>query len=75
MNKMLGTEEGAAEYMEKYVNSWSTHEEFLAVIGPEKVEKLTKNITTAHLMDPFRKYIKSGDEVARLMQESIFANK
>ncbi len=73
MNKMLGTEEGTAEYMEKYVNSWSTQEEFLNVIGRDKVEKLSKNITTSHLMDPFRKYIKSDDQVKKLMQESIFA--
>lgn len=72
MNNMLASEEGTAEYMEKYVNSWSTQEEFLEVIGQEKVDKLSKNISTAHLMEPFVKYLKSRDEVKRLMEDSIY---
>jgi glutaconate CoA-transferase subunit A len=74
MNKMLASEEGTVEYMEKYVNSWSTQEEFLHVIGQGQIEKLSKNISTAHLMDPFRQYVKSQDQVMRLMEESIYAN-
>ncbi len=74
MNKMLGTAEGTAEYKEKYIDSWSGEQAFLAVIGQEKIDKITTNISTAHLMDPFRKYIKSEDEVKTLMNESIFAN-
>jgi glutaconate CoA-transferase subunit A len=72
MNKMLGSEEGALEYRAKYVDSWHTHEEYLAVIGQEKIDKIMNNPTT-HLMDPYRKWIKTEDEVASLMKESIFA--
>lgn len=72
MNKMLGSEEGTEEYMEKYVYSWTTHEEFLKVIGQESIDKISRNISTAHLMEPFQKYIKSPGEVQKLMEESIF---
>lgn len=74
MNKMLGTVEGATEYKEKYVDGWKTQEEFLAVIGPEKIGKLTNGISTAHLMEPFRKYVIAEDKVGKLMKESIYAN-
>jgi glutaconate CoA-transferase subunit A len=72
MNKMLASDEGTTEYMEKYVYSWTTHEEFLAVIGQEKIDKLSKNIATAHLMDPYRKYFIPDGEVKGLVKESIF---
>jgi glutaconate CoA-transferase subunit A len=74
MNKLLATEEGTAEYMDKYVHSWATQEEYLDVIGRGKLATLSGNITTAHLMEPFRKYVKSGDQVEQLMQESVFAD-
>jgi len=72
MNKMLGSADGAAEYKAKYVDGWNTQEEFLAMIGKEKIEKITTNPTT-HLMDPYRKWIKTDDEIQALMQESRFA--
>ncbi len=73
MNKMLGTAEGAAEYKAKYIDSWNTHEEFLALIGKEKIDRLSNNPTT-HLMDPYRKWIKTDKELKALMKESIFAD-
>ena len=72
MNKMLGSADGAAEYKAKYVDGWNTHEEFLALIGKEKIDKIMTNPTT-HLMDPYRKWIKTDDEIGALMQESRFA--
>jgi len=68
MNKMLRTEEGTQEYIEKFVKSYNTVEEYLDVIGKEKIEKLT-NTDTAFLMDPYRKWIKSDEEIKALMQE------
>jgi len=73
MNKMLGSPEGTAEYVEKYIDSWRTNEEFLAVIGKEKIAALSKDISTAHLMNPFRQWIKTADEIKALMGESIFS--
>lgn len=66
MNKMLKTEEGTQEYIEKYVKSYNTPEEFLQVIGKEKIDKLT-NTATAFLMDPYKKWIKSDEEIKQLM--------
>ena len=72
MNKMLGTAEGTAEFQKKYIDSWQTHEEYLALIGSGTIEKIMKNATT-HLMDPYRKWIKSDQEIAELMTQSKFA--
>jgi glutaconate CoA-transferase subunit A len=72
MNKMLGTQEGTQEFTKKYIDSWQTHEEYLALIGNAKMEKIMNNATT-HLMDPYRKWIKSDQEIAALMTQSTFA--
>jgi glutaconate CoA-transferase subunit A len=66
MNKMLKTEEGTVEYIDKYVKSYSTPEEFLNVIGKEKVEQLCQSATN-FLVDPYRKWIKSDAEIKELM--------
>lgn len=66
MNKMLKTEEGTQEYIEKYVNSYTTNEEFQNVIGKDKIAKIT-DTPTAFLMDPYRKWIKSDAEIKELM--------
>ncbi|HWP96695.1 MAG TPA: CoA-transferase [Syntrophomonadaceae bacterium] len=66
MNKMLKTEEGTQEYIEKYVKSYHTPEEFAAVIGVDKIKALT-DTATAFLMDPYRKWIKTDAEIKELM--------
>jgi glutaconate CoA-transferase subunit A len=66
MNKMLKTEEGTQEYIEKYVRSYSAPEEYLSMIGPEKIKELT-GTATAFLMDPYRKWIRSDAEIKQLM--------
>lgn len=66
MNKMLKTEEGTQEYLEKYVNSYKTSEELVDVIGKEKVDLISKS-DTAFLMDPYRKWIKTDAEIKELM--------
>jgi glutaconate CoA-transferase subunit A len=70
MNTMLGTREGYESFREKYIDSWQTHEEFLAVIGEETIERIMTNATT-HLMDPYRKWVKEGLEIRSLMNDSI----
>lgn len=67
MNKMLRTEEGTQEYIEKYVNSYHTVEEYLEMIGKDKIAKIS-DTATAFLMDPYRKWIKSDAEVKELME-------
>jgi glutaconate CoA-transferase subunit A len=72
MNKMLGTPEGTEEFRKKYIDGWQTHEEYLTLIGKEKIGSLMNNATT-HLMDPYRKWIRSDEEIKTLMKESKFA--
>ncbi|MBP8985059.1 MAG: hypothetical protein KBG12_04835 [Syntrophobacterales bacterium] len=72
MNKMLGTDEGTREFRAKYIDSWHTHEEYLALIGKAAIEKIMNNATT-HLMDPYRKWVKSDEEIKKLMKESKFS--
>lgn len=67
MNKMLKTEEGTEEYIEKYVKPYNTIDEWLDVIGRDNVEVLSNSVTN-HLMDPYRKWIKSDSEIQQLME-------
>jgi glutaconate CoA-transferase subunit A len=65
MNKALKTPEDTEAYVKQYVLSYNSREEYLAMIGKEKIEKLCTNPTT-HLMDPYRKWIKSDAEIKEL---------
>ena len=67
MNKMLKDEEGTQEYLEKYVKSYKTIEEYREVIGKDSVDKICAT-PTAFLMDPYRKWIKSDAEIMELME-------
>lgn len=68
MNAAFKTDEGYAEYRKKYVDSYNTLEEYLDVIGNDKIEQLCKT-DTAFLMDPYRKWIKTDAEIKQLMAE------
>jgi glutaconate CoA-transferase subunit A len=68
MNAALKTDEGYEEYRKKYVDSYNTIEEYLDVIGRDKVAALCNNPTT-FLMDPYRKWIKTDAEIKQLMEE------
>lgn len=72
MNKALATPEGYAEYKAKYIDSWTTEEEYLNVIGQPQCDQLLSG-TSTFLMDPYRKWIKSDEEVKELMKNSRFA--
>jgi glutaconate CoA-transferase subunit A len=72
MNAMLSTRDGYEAYREKYIDSWRTHEEFLEIVGAENASRLMTNATT-HLMDPYRRWIKTRTEIHALMQDSIFS--
>ena len=62
MNRMMKTEEGTEAFCKKWVHSWSTREEYQALIGKEKISKITET-ATAFLLNPYRKWIKSDAEV------------
>ncbi len=66
MNKLLKTEDGTKEYIDKYVRSYTTYEEYLEVIGKDKIKTL-KDTATAFLMDPYKKWIVSDSEIKSSM--------
>jgi glutaconate CoA-transferase subunit A len=66
MNEWLGSEEGTTRYVKQFVNSYSNLDEYLALIGPDLIEKLN-NSTTSFLLDPYRKWIKSREEIDALL--------
>ena len=67
LNAALKTDEGYAEYRKKYIDSYTTVDEYLDVIGRDKVAQLCTNPTT-HLMDPYRQWIKTDAEIQQLME-------
>ncbi|MGR6836918.1 CoA transferase subunit A [Syntrophomonas erecta] len=67
MNKALKTEEGTQEYIEKWVKGFNDVDEWLALLGKERIEKITAT-PTAFLMDPYRKWIKSDADIKALME-------
>lgn len=66
MNAALKTEEGTQDYIEKYVNSYSTFAEYQALIGDDKVAHISAT-STSFLVDPYRQYIKSEAEINALL--------
>ena len=69
MNKMMKTEEDTKEFCDAWVLSYTSNEEYQALIGKEKLGKIT-NTATAFLMDPYRKWIKSDAEVKELLDRA-----
>lgn len=65
MNKMLKTGEETRQYVDQYILSYTSREQYLAVIGPEKVAKLSAT-PSAHLMDPYRQWVLKPEQVCEL---------
>jgi len=65
MNNAMKTEEGFERYKKEYIDSYQTIDEYLAMIGHERIEKLC-DTATKHLMDPFRKWIMTDEQIAKL---------
>lgn len=68
MNAAFKSDEGYEEYRKKYVDSYNTVDEYLDVIGKDRIAQLCKS-DTAFLMDPYRKWIKTDEEIKQLMAE------
>jgi glutaconate CoA-transferase subunit A len=69
MNKMMKTEEDTEGFCKTWVHGWETRQEYQALIGREKIDKIT-DTATAFLMDPYRKWIKSDAEVEELEKDA-----
>ena len=65
MNKALKTEEDTAGFVAKWVAPVDSRRKYIELMGKERIEKITAT-DTAFLMDPYRKWIKSDEEVAEL---------
>jgi hypothetical protein len=74
MNRLLGSDEGCAKYIEDYIHSWRTHDDFIKVVGKANAQKLMNNVTS-HLLAPYRSWIKSDGEITELMEQSLFEKK
>jgi glutaconate CoA-transferase, subunit A len=69
MNKALATGEGTAAYIRDFVESYDSIDSYLDLIGREKVAALSQNVTS-FLLDPYRKWIMTPDEVAALQAQA-----
>ncbi|MGL5630780.1 MAG: CoA transferase subunit A [Azovibrio sp.] len=65
MNKALATEEGTADYIRDYVESYTDIDSYLDLIGRDTIDKLSNGVTS-FLLDPYRQWIKTPEEIATL---------
>ena len=65
MNKALATPEGTVDYVRQYVDGYADIDSYLDMIGRDTVERLSRT-GTAFLLDPFRQWIKTPEEVRAL---------
>ena len=65
MNQALATEEGAIDYIRRYVDGYNQIDAYLDLIGHDAIERLSRT-ATGFLLDPFRKWIKTPEEIAAL---------
>jgi glutaconate CoA-transferase, subunit A len=63
MNKALATEQGTADYLRDYVESYSDVDSYLDLIGRDTIARLS-NSATSFLLDPYRQWIKTPEEIA-----------
>ena len=65
MNEALATAEGTAKYLQEFVYSWHSRDEYLDLIGRDLIEQLRQG-PTAFLLDPYRQWILSDAEIDAL---------
>jgi glutaconate CoA-transferase subunit A len=61
-------EETLREYIDKYVYSWKTYDDYLDLIGKDKIKSLESNPSTV-LAEPFSKWIYSEEKIRELLAE------
>lgn len=69
MNTALGSEDGTADYLHRFVHGYRDIESYLDLIGRERIAAL-KETPTAFLLDPFRRWILPHDEAVALTPEA-----
>ncbi|UCV05649.1 CoA transferase subunit A [Dechloromonas denitrificans] len=68
MNKALATEQGTADYVRDFVDSYGDIDGYLDLIGRDNIARLSDS-ATSFLLDPFRQWIKTPEEIAALTAE------
>jgi len=68
MNKALATEQGTADYVRDFVDSYGDIDSYLDLIGHDTIARLSDS-ATSFLLDPFRQWIKTPAEIAALSAE------
>lgn len=72
MNKALATQEGTDRYVADFVEGYGDLESYLDLIGRDRLARLAKT-ETAFLLDPYRQWILSPDQVAGLSARGVAA--
>ena len=70
--KISKKEDTLREYIEKYVYSWKTYDEYLDLIGRDKIKSLESNPSTV-LTESFGKWIYPTQKVSELVAEAEVA--
>lgn len=66
MNQALATAEGTAQYLNEFVYGVNSLDDYLARIGDDVRARLSAT-ATGFLLDPFRQWIKTPEQVAALL--------
>ncbi len=72
MNKALATREGTDRYVADFVEGYDDPDSYLDLIGRDRLATLAKT-ETAFLLDPYRQWILSPDQVAGLSARGVAA--
>jgi glutaconate CoA-transferase subunit A len=72
MNQWLATEEGTARYLEQFVHSYTTLDDYLDLIGRDVIEKISDG-PTSFLLDPYRVWIQPRAAVEALLADAAQA--
>ena len=67
MNEAFKTEEGTEAYLQRYVFGWRDLDDYLDMIGAERITALAAT-PTAFLMDPYRRWILDRNVIAALTE-------
>lgn len=65
MNACMKTDEGYEEYKAAFIDNCADTEKYLNAIGRDKIAEL-KNTPTAHLLEPYKRWIMSDEKIAEL---------
>ncbi|MBB4199763.1 glutaconate CoA-transferase [Rhodoblastus sphagnicola] len=70
MNKALASEQGTADYIRDFVESYSDLDSYLDLIGREKIKTLSAS-GSSFLLDPYRRWIFAPEDVASLTAQGL----